>query len=413
MDLSNCQKKAYKKFQEFISGDEPEFMICGASGTGKTYLISECMRWLEANKTMCKIIGMDGSYDIYYTASTNKAAAVLAEVVETQVTTIHKLLALRPMKNFETGETFLKKTKDTPLIDGAILVIDEFSMLDSDLVKIIRDHTKNCKLLWIGDHLQLAPIFSSTIPAYETCTNRAVLTEVMRNGGEIERISTLWSKAVEGEEFPTIVSGDNVSLLRREDYVAKLHELYSNREEAKTLAWTNKTVQKYNAMIQDDILSERMFTEDTDMIVNTAFFSNNAYYPSDSVVTLRSDPIEVSIDLEMYGSPAITEVDAYKIHIEYKGSTVEQFVSRDYEDHTLKIKLAAKEKNWKLYFFLKDNILQLRQAHASTINKAQGSTFDYVFIDLGDVRKCRKPIEFARMMYVAISRARRHVYILG
>ena len=57
--------------------------------------------------------------------------------------------------------------------------------------------------------------------------------------------------------------------------------------------------------------------------------------------------------------------------------------------------------------------IDLRNAFACTINKSQGSTFDAVFIDLDDVRRCNSGEQMARMLYVAVSRARNHVYLTG
>ena len=57
--------------------------------------------------------------------------------------------------------------------------------------------------------------------------------------------------------------------------------------------------------------------------------------------------------------------------------------------------------------------VDLRSAYACTINKAQGSTFDRVFIDLDDVSRCNMGDQIARMLYVAVSRARQQVFLTG
>ena len=57
--------------------------------------------------------------------------------------------------------------------------------------------------------------------------------------------------------------------------------------------------------------------------------------------------------------------------------------------------------------------IDLRAAYACTINKAQGSTFDRVFIDLDDIRRCNSGDQIARMLYVGVSRARHQVFLTG
>lgn len=60
-----------------------------------------------------------------------------------------------------------------------------------------------------------------------------------------------------------------------------------------------------------------------------------------------------------------------------------------------------------------DGWIDLRAAYACTINKAQGSTYDKVFIDLDDIKKCNSGNQIARMLYVGVSRARLIVYLCG
>ena len=55
----------------------------------------------------------------------------------------------------------------------------------------------------------------------------------------------------------------------------------------------------------------------------------------------------------------------------------------------------------------------LRYTYASTINKAQGSTYDTVYIDLNDLAKCNDRDLQLRLLYVAVSRARHKVVFTG
>jgi ATP-dependent exoDNAse (exonuclease V) alpha subunit len=57
--------------------------------------------------------------------------------------------------------------------------------------------------------------------------------------------------------------------------------------------------------------------------------------------------------------------------------------------------------------------IDLRAAYACTINKSQGSTYDKVFIDLDDLKRCNQPNTLARLLYVAVSRARYQVIFTG
>jgi hypothetical protein len=70
-------------------------------------------------------------------------------------------------------------------------------------------------------------------------------------------------------------------------------------------------------------------------------------------------------------------------------------------------------KNWVVYYTLKDNIADLRPRDACTVYKAQGSTYHTVFVDLADIGECRNPAQASRMLYVACSRPTNRICFIG
>ena len=67
---------------------------------------------------------------------------------------------------------------------------------------------------------------------------------------------------------------------------------------------------------------------------------------------------------------------------------------------------------WKLFFFIRDSFASLGPASVLTIHRSQGSTFGDVFIT-SDVFWPRD-LEFRkRLVYVAVSRASKGVWIVG
>jgi ATP-dependent exoDNAse (exonuclease V) alpha subunit len=92
------------------------------------------------------------------------------------------------------------------------------------------------------------------------------------------------------------------------------------------------------------------------------------------------------------------------------------FMPHKREDRAARIKLARADGSKRSMDIIEEigrHWIDLRAAYAQTINKSQGSTYDQVFIDLDDVSKCRNPNQLARMLYVAVSRARTRVYFTG
>ena len=72
---------------------------------------------------------------------------------------------------------------------------------------------------------------------------------------------------------------------------------------------------------------------------------------------------------------------------------------------------AIKNQSWVTYYRVKNYVADIRLPFAGTIHKAQGATFDEVFIDYPNILKCKQVTIRNRLMYVALTRAKSNVYI--
>ena len=154
----------------------PIFILTGAPGTGKTYLIR---RIIEQFK--------EWRYRIALAAPTGKAAKRMNEMIDMPASTIHRLLGPEPCEvNGETKFSF-RYGEDNPLPED-LVVIDEFSMVDISLAtSLFRDITPGTRVLIVGDHYQLPSVgpgdvlrdlLAAGMPSYE-------LTQIKRNTGDI------------------------------------------------------------------------------------------------------------------------------------------------------------------------------------------------------------------------------------
>jgi len=84
---------------------------------------------------------------------------------------------------------------------------------------------------------------------------------------------------------------------------------------------------------------------------------------------------------------------------------------RDHNQYNNYLKSLSKEKNWPLYFNLKEAIADLRPSYACTVNKAQGKTYNTVFLNLENISKCFDRDTLNRLLYVAFTRATDKIYI--
>ena len=76
-------------------------------------------------------------------------------------------------------------------------------------------------------------------------------------------------------------------------------------------------------------------------------------------------------------------------------------------------RILERKKKWGQYFDFKNHVLDIRDIYASTVHSAQGSTYNNVYIDLKDLFICTKKEELARLLYVAVSRAKNNIYLIN
>jgi hypothetical protein len=66
---------------------------------------------------------------------------------------------------------------------------------------------------------------------------------------------------------------------------------------------------------------------------------------------------------------------------------------------------------WKKFYGLKQRFAPMGYAYASTVHKAQGSTFNHAYVTSGDILKNPKAKERNQLLYVGMSRAAKNLYI--
>lgn len=416
--LNNGQQEAASAFLKFLlNPSETEFIISGPAGTGKTYLMSYITKEvMKQYAKACEVNDISQLYrTIHMTATTNKAAEVLGQAIGQPAQTIHSLFKLRVTNDFKTGKTELKRTNMSRIIENAIIFIDECSFIDAQLFQFIQDLTKNCKIVYVGDDKQLAPVMEKISKIYARELPVYYLTEQMRNSGQqaLMNLSEQMRRTVQTLEFePIKVFPGVIDHITDVDSLAQF--ITDNVDDfgnnAKILAYTNNQVITYNNFIRH-VKNKTDKIEPYDRLVsNTAMdLSGGGRLSIEqelSVITVKDDTHIVNAggyDIECYD---ILVADNY-------GGEHWLTVPLDYDRYFDVIKQLGKEKNWFDYFQLKESIPDLRFREACTVHKSQGSTYDYVIIDLEDISKVRQNNDAARMLYVAVTRAKHRIILFG
>ena len=406
--LSKGQQEAYNKYASFVAKPDPGILvIAGYAGTGKSTLVKQLLTDTESMlKTGALVSQVSKDWTMQLSATTHKAAEALADITKCPVPTIQSVLKLVVKKDFSTGEsTLVPKSESSPL-RNTILFIDEASFIDDHLLSWILKLTKQCKVVFIGDPAQLTPVKSETTPVFSQGFDIVSLEEVMRQaeGNPIIDLATNFRGVVNGEPFFQFTPDEHhVVRLPRGDFQRKIVDVFSDPgwsyNTAKVLAWRNKTVERYNFDIREQVEGEPELGVGDYAVVNSYVNMGKKSLQSNQIVQITS-----IFPAQSYG------VDGWTVGIDNR---THAFLPKNIGAKTALEKRLKKAERFDDLKKVAETWIDLRAAYACTINKSQGSTYDSVFIDLDDIAKCTNGTQIARLLYVAVSRARHHVYMTG
>ena len=406
--LTEDQQKAMNAFQQFLlDPTETVFVLSGYSGCGKSTLVRTLLDKLPVFMKTAKLINpSQKDYEVALTATTNKAAENLARITGSSATTIHSFLSLRVSTDYKTGVTTLSPRNWHP-VENYLLFIDEASYIDSKLLELIFKLTNKCKIVFVGDPAQLTPVKSSATPVFGANFNGAALTQVVRQaeGNPIVDLSTKFRHTVNtGEFFSFKPDGHHIQHLNEMDFHEAIINEFARPDwsyaDSKILAWTNKKVIAYNQFVRNQVKG-------------SPDFHVGDYAVCNSYIQLGKTSIKTDELVEITDIAGWTEMFGVKGRFFELNRSTNVFFPRSLEEANARVKKAKAEGDFSLVAHIESGWIDLRAAYACTINKSQGSTFDKVFIDLSDVSRCNSGDQIARMLYVAVSRARSQVFLTG
>ena len=415
--LNQGQQAAADGFFDFLFSADKELIISGPGGVGKSflmgYLIDEIMPRYEK---MCSLLNQPVKYrDVHMTATTNKAAEVLAQATGRPCGTVHSFLGLKVTDDFSTGVSKLSKTNNWKVHQRIILFVDESSMVDTTLLKYIREAMLECKVVYVGDHCQLAPVMESKPPVFNQGLPMYVLTEPMRNNGQpaLMNICQQLRDTVEQGTFnPIQIVPGVIDLLDDQQMFDELSRNFIDADfNGRILAYSNTRVLQYGDFIRKDVrhLPDE-FVKGEHLINNAMFQRGKTAFSVEEEVTVT----EVNSTTDFYEIEHGVRLEYRLCHLRSGFAVMpDVMVPVDRDHYTNLLKWYAKQKDWQKYYFLKNNFPDLRQRDACTVHKSQGSTYDTTYIDLENLSTCAQSEMGARLMYVAFTRARNRVVLYG
>ena len=389
---SEKQKDAFKFL--LTSGIK---ILTGGPGTGKSTVINgliKLFKKLHPNST------------VSICAPTGRAAQKIKEITNHNATTIHKLLNIRPYTS-DNKENF-----DVDKIDADLLVVDEFSMVDTKLFAYLINAVKpTSTIILCGDEFQLPSVLAGNVlhDLIETKLFETVRLDVIHRQKELSEIIS----------FSNDIKSGNIKKWMN-NAKKKEMKVEENKKPVKTTYMhSNKELQIIKT---DSIFDIR------DIIVHTlkkTFFNKKSKLYQDNILDLQ---ILSSTKKDASGTLELNKIihNAYQKESSSEGSYFSigdkvMMTENNYDvgyfngdmgfvkDFDIIKKCILIEVNGEIIEVPEINIKDISLAYASTIHKSQGSEYDYVIIALP-----KEPISILQrnLIYTAVTRARKYVAII-
>lgn len=343
-------------------------ILTGGPGTGKTTTIRgliECFKLMKPNGK------------IALCAPTGRAAQRMSETTNMPAMTMHRLLDFKPY-----GANYTYKTLASP-VDAELIIADEFSMADTELMAILLGAIKNGSLVLLtGDENQLESVGPGNVLHDLIASNKievCKLDEIYRQKDDSKviinsiKINNGDTKLVTGKDFE-IVKVDNVEDVKAQ--VLKYTKMYYQKDDPyymQVLTPIKKTpigVFELNQLLQEELNKEKRKID----------YGYLSFKPGDKIMTLTNNYQKgyVNGDIGM-----VKDINDEGLLISINGSSI---------------------------VIEKENLDDVSLCYATTIHKSQGSEFPITLIVLPNKYKIMLK---RKIIYTAVTRAKEKVIIIS
>ena len=467
LGFTKDQRAAYDELIAFINSDYNENdckrALIGAAGTGKTYLVKALIK--NCNKSY-SMIGL--------AAPTHKACRVLQESIKLpniKCNTLQSDLGLR--LNFDVDKFDISNPPFDPrgkikLGNYKVYIVDEASMINRGLATFLERNckSKKCKIIYIGDGSQLAPVGEKYSPCLRGLKVHK-LTEIVRQEEDnpVVGLLELLRYDIEHRTFRFLeyisknrerfdadnVKGYKVCTAPEFEQIVfnnfNDEELERNVDFAKVVAYTNMAVSSWNKFIRNITIkdADKSVITKNDLIISYTTIVNKF-----NEAVIKNSEEYIIYDIANYIHPQYNlKGFIIKFQAIHGGKVTSPLFVLDHKDPDtiaayVKIcnSMIASAKNsssklhaqrWKDYYEFKESCLLLTNiinrdgttmfgrdldyGFALTSHKSQGSTFDTSLVDVNDIvfNKYGNPYanaeEINRRLYVACSRCKNKLYL--
>lgn len=421
--LTENQNSILKQSLEILKTSN-RLVITGKAGTGKTTLV----------KFLIQELKKDNLHRFKYSvcsAPTNKAVKVLRDKIgnvldRNRFSTIHSALRLKRDINTVTGVVSFKPdqyAESVPLEKVSLLIIDEASMINREILSYIERLTRNIKVIFVGDEGQLPPVEESFSPVFHANYPILELTQIIRQAAEnpiidlSRNLSYIKSKLSNRTDIGGYIFSNDFSLV-----IATL-AVVNGSNFLKYLAWTNQDIDFVNKKVREAIYGNPAKIElGESLVFNTPY---NDFFTNDEVnvftLSIKEDFFTAyrkenpNYNVENLEIPQYLEntkklkyyVVNNNIRILHESS--EGVFAEMKKD--MRKKCIEKLVNWKDFYIFIEQFADIKYNHAISIHKSQGSTYNQVIINIRNCMLNKDVDEREKLLYTAITRAKELVVL--
>lgn len=417
ISLSPEQGLAVRALLDFIEDPMPQkrtFTFAGFAGTGKTFCMKEVVRMAESS-----------AVNFAFTAPTNKAARVLRQITG-EACTIFSLMGLRIDKTGEVKE-LVKGKPPTDLSDYDVIFIDEGGMVNKNLHDILLQTAEkyDLKIVFMGDKAQLPPVGEAMSPIWETPANVS-LSKVMRHDNQILTLATAIREVIYHPAPSIVIKSDHAGdegvwkmtqpSFRESIFNAASNGMFDDGNRSKVIAWRNAKVSSYNDLIRQAIFGAAAlpgFYVVGDRIVAAApcirgdktLMTTDEEAIVESVIECRHplEPKYAAIELRV-----MTETGNSVRLLALHPHSEKQF---QVDGEAIAHQARTNGRLWKKFWDHKDLFHEIKYAYALTTHRAQGSTYENVWVDYQDILLNRNRTEAFQCLYTACTRPTTRLYM--
>lgn len=387
------EDKQYAKLQQaaiLAALTNGVMVLTGGPGTGKTTVIRAVIRIFES---------LD--MDIALAAPTGRAAKRMSEATRHEAKTIHRLLEME----YGEEDTAHFKRNENELLDEDVIIIDEASMIDMQLMNSLLKAIKpGARLMLIGDSDQLPSVGAGNVLNDIIASERYAtvkLTEIFRQASESLIITN--AHAINHGVMPNLGVKDNdfffLGRSNDDSIAATVVDLYKNRlprtygddvvEGIQVICPSRKGVtgtQTLNRMLQE-ALNPSSNTKREKEVRDTIFREG------DRVMQIKNN---YDLTWERDGKEGVGVFNGDIGVIETINTPAEQMVI-NFDDRVVAYDFA--------------NLAELDHAWAVTVHKSQGSEYPVVIMPVSP--SCPPMLLSRNLLYTGVTRAQKMVILVG